>query len=107
MALLTQQKIDADGVEPIYTAAEGGGDTCVPGEGSFLHYKNGSGGALTVTLVTPGTVAGLAVEDRAIAIPAGDETMFLVGDEYRNPTTGLASITYSGVTTLTVASLRA
>lgn len=108
MALLAQQIIDADGVIPAYVSAAGGGDTCLPGKGSFLHYKNGSGGSITVTLVTPGTVEGrLAVEDQQRAIAAGAEAMILVGDEYRNPTTGLASITYSGVTSLTVGNFRA
>lgn len=107
MALLSQQKIDADGIEPAYAAAAGGGDTCVPGDGVYLHYKNGHSSAQTVTLVTPGTVAGLAVADRPIAIPAGDEAKFLVGDEYRNPATGLASITYSSATLLTVGCFRA
>lgn len=107
MALLTQQKINSTGVEPAYASAAGGGDTCVPGMGSFLHCKNGSGATITVTLVTPGLVSGLAVADRPVAIPAGEERMVLVGDEYRDPATGLASVTYSGVTSLTVASLRA
>lgn len=104
MALLQTQSIDADGLDPEYVAAAGGGDTCAPG--GFLHYKNGSGGSITVTLVTPGKVAGLDVADRPVAIPAGEERMITVGDEYRNPATGLCSITYSGVTTLTCGKFR-
>lgn len=106
MALLAQQKIDADGLTPAFVTAAGGGDTCLPGTGSYLHYKNGSGGSITVTLVTPGTVGGLAIADRPVVIAAGAEAKILVGDEYRNPTTGLASVTYSGVTSLTVGSFR-
>lgn len=107
MALLSQQKVDADGLTPAYVSAAGGGDTCLPGEGSYIHVKNGSGGSITVTLVTPGTVAGLAVADRAVAVGAGAEAKILIGDEYRNQSTGLASITYSGVTSLTIGSFRA
>jgi hypothetical protein len=107
MALLAQQKIDADGLTPAYTSAAGGGDTCAAGEGVYLHAKNGSGGSITVTLVTPGTVGGLAIADRPVAIAAGAEAKILVGDEYANPATGLASITYSGVTSLTVGAFRA
>lgn len=104
MAVLDTQVINAAGIEPAYDAAAGGGDSCAPG--TFLHYKNGSGSPITVTLVTPGTIAGLAIADRAVVVGAGDESMVRVGDEYRNPATGLCSITYSDVTTLTVGCFR-
>jgi hypothetical protein len=106
MAAIAQQLIDADGLTPSYVACAGGGDTVVAGSTSFVHIKNASGGSITVTLVTPGTVAGLPVGDRAVAIGAGAEAFITVGDEYRNPSTGRASLTYTGVTTLTIASLR-
>lgn len=108
MATLAIQPIDLDGVEPTYTAAAGGGDAMLPGKHNFLHVKNGGGSSVTVTLVTPITAHGLAVDDQTVAVPAGEERMVRVPPErYRNPSTGLASITYSGVTTVTVAALRA
>lgn len=106
MAALAQQLIDADGLTPAYVAAAGGGDTVIAGATSFVHVKNASGGSITVTLVTPGTVSGLAIADRPVAVGAGAEAMITVGDEYRDPTTGRASLTYSGVTTLTIGSFR-
>lgn len=108
MATLSTQSIDLDGMEPTYAAASAGGDKMLPSEHAFLHVKNGSGSEITVTLVTPGTYEGLAVSDQTLAVPAGEERMIRVTPErYRNSSDGLASITYSDVTTVTVAALRA
>lgn len=108
MATLTTQNISTTGLVPTYAAAAGGGDAMVADSTSFLHVKNGSGGSITVTLVTPATVdTNLAVGDRAVVVTAGTDQMIAVPDSlYRDPTTGLASITYSGVTSLTVAAIR-
>jgi hypothetical protein len=46
----------------------------------------------------------LLARDRVVSVPAGGERMIgpLSGSKYRNATTGVASITYSGVTSLTL-----
>ena len=107
MATLTTQNISDTGLQPTYAAASGGGDAMVADSTSFLHIKNGAGSSMTVTLVTPGTVDNLAVADRTITIAAGTDQMIAVPDiYYKDPTTGLASITYSSVTTVTVAAIR-
>lgn len=108
MATLTTQNITTAGILPTYTAAAGGGDAMIADATSFLHIKNGAGSSMTVTLVTPATVDNtLAVGDRAVTVAAGSEQMIAVPDSlYRDPTTGLASITYSAVTTVTVAAIR-
>lgn len=108
MATLTTQNISTTGIVPTYQAAAAGGDAMIADSTSFLHAKNASGGSITVTLVTPATVdTTLAVGDRAIVIAAGTDQMIAVPDIlYRDPTTGLAAITYSGVTSLTVAAIR-
>jgi hypothetical protein len=106
MALLTVQNITRAGTEPTYVAATVSGDTVNNAGNVALHYKNASGGAITVTIVTPNTVDGLAVTDRAVAIPAGEER--IIGPFQKaiyNDSTGVVSITYSGVTDLTVAAL--
>lgn len=107
MAALAIQDISQAGVAPTYAAAAVGGDTVIPGQGSFLHVKNGHTAAITVTLVTPGQVSGLAVADQAVTVPNGGERMIAVGDIYRDPTTGRASVTYDVVTAVTVGSFRA
>ncbi len=109
MATLAQQNIDNDGLTPALVAAAVGGDKVVPGAGSYIHVKNGSAGSITVTLVTPGTVDGvLGVGDRAVAVAAGAEALIAVPSSlYQNPADGLASLTYSAVTSLTIGSFRA
>lgn len=107
MATLAVQRIDNDGLTPAYVAAEVGGDKVVPGEGSYVHVKNGDGTSTDVTLVTPGTVDGLAVADRTVTVAAGAEAKIAVPDLYTNPVDGLASLTYSKVTSLTIGSFRA
>lgn len=107
MALLTRQ--DASGptgatITPV--AAAGGGDTMVGGQGVHLYVNNGGGSPITVTLVTPETVEGaLAVADRAVTVTNGTFREIPVPSRYNDPSTGLASITYSAVTSVTVAAI--
>jgi hypothetical protein len=89
-----------------FTPAAGGGDTCQTGLGVLLLVKNGDSSSHTVTLATPGTVNGLAIADRAIVVPAGDELGIPVTNDYRDPATGRAAITYDGVTSVEVAVIR-
>lgn len=103
--MLATQSIARAGVVPAYAAAAGGGDTFTPDRFTFVHAKNGSGGSITVTIVTPRTDAlGNPIADNAVAIGAGAEKMIgpFPSEFYGDPTTGLASLTYSGVTSLTV-----
>ncbi len=106
MALLASQSITRAGVTAAYAAAAGGGDTFTPDRDTFLQVKNASGGAITVTIVTPRTDGvGNAVADNTVSIPAttGDKMIGPFPAEfYADPSTGLASITYSGVTSLTI-----
>lgn len=107
MAALTQNVIDADGLTVSLVPAAVGGDTAVAGPGSYLEVLNGSGGSLDVVIATPGTVSGLPIGDRTVPVGAGIRMKIALGDEYRDPTTGRASLTYpGGVTTLTVGSFR-
>lgn len=109
MATLAKQSIKRTGVVPAYSAAAGGGDKFTPGEDIFLHVKNGSGGSITVTVVTPKEAfPDVAEADVAVAIAAGAEKMIgpFPANHFANPSdSGLAAITYSGVTSLTLAVL--
>lgn len=108
MATLTQHVIDNDGVVSTLVAAAGGGDKAVPGEGAYLEVANGSGGSITVTIATPEVRDGvLAVEDRAVAVAAAARVKIALPAELYEQADGLAWITYSGVTSLTVGSFRA
>jgi hypothetical protein len=105
MALLTRQDASpllGSLITPV--AAAGGGDTMVGAQGVHLYINNGGGSPITVTLVTPETVEGaLAVADRAITVTNATFKIIPVPSRYNDSITGLASITYSGVTTVTVA----
>jgi hypothetical protein len=106
MAALTTKVVPLSGTAVTFVSAAGGGDTCQTGAGVLLLVKNGDAAPHTVTLVTPGTVNGLALADRAIAVAAGAQQAIPVSNDYRNPSTGRASITYDGVTSVTVAVIR-
>ena len=106
MALLATQNVvlTGSGLTPAYTAAAGGGDTTAAGDRVFLHVKNGGGSPITVTLTTPGTVSDVAVSDPTYSVTNAQERMIgpLKPQLFADPTTGLVSIAYSGVTTVTV-----
>lgn len=104
---LTVQDVVRSGLSPSYASAEGDGNSFANNGRVVLHAKNGSGGSITVTIQTPGTVDGLAVSDRTVAIPAGEERIIGVFPpaDY-NQSDGSVYVDYSGVTSLTVAALR-
>jgi hypothetical protein len=109
MAVLNVQDIKRSGLDPAYVACAGGGDQFLPSEDTILHVKNGSGGALTVTVVTPGVAApDVPIADTQVSVPAGDDRFIgpFPAHLYQDPADNLADITYSGVTSLTIAALR-
>ena len=105
MALLSTQVSTVTGTAITYAAAAGGGDTFALLSGyQDVRVKNASGGSITVTLVIPGNTAeGQAVPDVPVAVAAGAEKSIKVPASAVDSTTGLCSLTYSGVTSLTVA----
>lgn len=107
MALLTAQQIQIDGLEMTTQAAAGGGDTLEPGEDLFLEVFNGDASDKTVTVVVPGTLYGVARGDVPVVVTAGERRK--IGPfprDLADPDTGLVSITYSAVTSVTVALCR-
>lgn len=105
MAALAAQRVALSGLAPTYASATSGGDTAPVGGGLRLHVFNGSGAAVTVTVVTPGTIDGLSIGDAALVVPASGHGVIPLNAVYRDPTTGRANITYSAVTTVSVAVL--
>lgn len=109
MATVSTQQIGKTGTAPTYSAADAAGDRVTPGEGTFLHVKNASAAGITVTLVTPGTVDGLAVADRTSnSVAAGGEDFISLANAklYRS-SDGLADLTWSATASVTFAVLRA
>lgn len=109
MATLTTQTISRAGVDPSLTAAAGGGDSFTPGDDVFIHVVNGGGGSITVTVLGQGTVLpNMDVPDVAVAVGAGTDRFIgpFPFTYFADPTDGLCDVTYSGVTSVTVAAFR-
>lgn len=106
MAALTVTDVPIDGgvadLAGAAVAAAGGGDTAPCGQGRFLVVFNGDASPKTVTITSPGTVRGLDVENPATVVAAGD-TAVIPLPALLAGANGRASITYSAVTSVTVA----
>lgn len=107
MATLSAQTISRSGLTPSYASAESGGDEFANTGTEFIHIKNGDGSSHTVTIVTSATVDGLAVEDRAVAVPAGEERMIgpFPTSSY-NDSSGNVALSYDAVTSVTIAIIK-
>lgn len=86
---------------PAYTAPSLSDTAAV---GTVLIVKNGSGASITVTLASPKTLeTGDAYPAKVFTVGAGGEAWIPVLKVYANPSTQLAAITYSSVTSVTAA----
>lgn len=103
MALLDYQAPTLSGATITYAAATAGGDTLGVTPNGALRVKNGDTAAKTVTVVTPGnTRYGQPQPDIAVPVPAGAEVA--VGPfPAALAVDGVISISYSAVTSVTVA----
>ena len=107
MALLTTQDISSGTLADFTTAAAaGGGDTVAVGSGAggwtmatYLLVLNAGGGAITVTVTLP---SGSVIGPINVAATTGRTMIRLLGVSPG----GIASIAYSGVTSVTVAAIR-
>ena len=110
MATLTTQSISRSGLTTSFTSAAGGGDSFTPDGQTLLRVKNASGSIITITVVSPGSVIeGVTKGDVTFTVPATTGDVIagpFPAEHFADPTDGLADITYSGVTSLTVAALR-
>lgn len=108
MAKIEEQLVTLAGLAPTFTAAAGGGDTFDPDADTFIVVKNGGGSPITVTVPTPRVdpATGLAEADVSVSVPATTGERWIGPfpfETYADPATGLGSIGYSGVTTVTTA----
>jgi hypothetical protein len=108
-AVVTTQPITRDGLEPVYTAAPLAGIAFVnQGERDFVHVKNGGVGAIVVTIQTAAVFDGLALADKTINIPAGEERFvgpFTMGI-YNQSADASVYVDFDVVTSVTVAVLK-
>jgi len=106
---LDYQQIRKTGTEVTYEAIDDVNGNQFQNDGRmFLHVLNASGDVATLTFVTPKTVDGLAIADRAVAITDAEERM--IGPfppTIYNDADRLVQITYSVIDVgVTVALLR-
>lgn len=110
MAALNTQKIDEDGLVATYDAAAAGGDSFVNDGRIILHAKNGDASPKTVTVAAevvstekPG-FGTLTKANAEVSVPATGEAFL---GPFPTTAFGVATeITYSDVTSLTLAVLR-
>ena len=113
MADLTKQKILESGLAPTMVAAAGGGDAITKNVGNvFFMVVNGGAGSINVTATVQNadldsdSHGEIIKGDRVVAVGVGETK--LIGPFARgafNDINGKVQITYSGVTSLTVAAL--
>lgn len=77
MALLTvvQSKRADNGINLAGVAAAAGGDTFPTTGVEALVIRNGGAGAITLTVITPGNLDGLAIADLTASIGVGETRM--------------------------------
>lgn len=103
MAQIPTSTLTVTGTAPTFQAAAAG-DTAAVGDGLYLLVKNGDTVSHTVTLATPGNlVTGDAIPDKTYTVTNGGEAWIPLLIAYRDPTDGLAHITYDATTSVTVA----
>lgn len=116
MATLTRQTIVEAGLTPTFASCAGGGDVVDNSDGkTFLYVKNGSGGSLTVTIAAASGASSISdpkygtLSKSAVAKAVGAGADAIIGpfkkQGFNNSSEQLA-ITYSGVTSLTIAALK-
>lgn len=107
MATLTYKQATVAGTNPAMAAASAGGDKVAPNDRGALLVLNGSGAPIDVTIVWPGnTKYGPANPDPVVAVPAGAYRLIgPFGSDLASSIDGLVAITYSAVTTVSVAAV--
>lgn len=106
MAALSTETVDIDGLEATASTPAGGGDTVVCGPKAFIRVYNGSGGSINVTVTATYSRVGLDLEDLVVAVPNGEARYIgpIQKEEFGNAS-GLATVTCSATTSVTIESL--
>jgi len=106
MAVLTVQRITQDGVTPSFVSADVGGDEFANGGRTFFYVKNGGASQITVTVDSVKQCNFGFDHDLTVDIPAGEERIIGPFDPGRfNNSSARVAVSYSDVTSVTVAAL--
>ncbi len=104
---LTVQEMLPAGLAVAFVAAAAAGNSFVNNGRTFLRVRNGGGAAITVTVVASGRCDQTFLHPETVSIPAGGERDIGAFAIARfSDTTGRVTVTYSAVTTVTVAAIR-
>lgn len=112
MATLTVNEVTLAGFrdDNALVAAAGGGDSFLPGATTYIRVNNGGGAPITVTVATPNSVgnSGLAQADVSVSVTNAQSRLIgpFPAHLFAQADDGLADITYSGVTSVTVGVFR-
>lgn len=104
MAVLSVQEITLAGVDPTLAAAAAGGDTFANDGRTYFDINNGSGGSINATFDATELCNQGFDHDEVVAVPAGARRRIGPFPTGRFGTT--VSVSYSDVTTVTVAAVR-
>lgn len=101
--LLVLQEIVRTGLTPAYGAGDAANGHYFDNRSQevHLHVKNGDASPMTVTIVTPGTIDGLAIPDLVVTVAATDEK--IIGP-FRNDLYGQAEQALSKAVTIDLSS---
>jgi hypothetical protein len=105
MALLTLRPMSTAGSAITYSSASASDTFPLDASGkTFVHIKNAGASSDTVTITTAGTVGpGLAIADLSFAVANGAEKFVGPLDPALYAVDGIATITHSYTTSVTVA----
>jgi hypothetical protein len=101
---LTTQNIALTGLTPTYGAVSAS-DTFTPNGRLFIHVKNAGGSPdVCVVGVVAGDPPGLTIADNSVSVTNAQERMIgpFPAQFFADPTTGLATVTHSFTTSVTV-----
>ena len=106
MALIAVQQITAAGLTPVLSAANLTDTVVVTNNLVHLQVANASGGAITVSISDPGaTPSGNAGTVVPVSVGAGTTKLIPIPLTAVSPATGVATITYSAVTSVTAGAI--
>lgn len=107
---LASQQVITTGLGATYTAANVDGHMFAPGDNRVLHVVNGGGSSINVTVQAEYTRDGLALPDRVVAVPNGEDRFIGPFDretyaQRSGADRGKVYVDFSAVTSVTVALL--
>lgn len=107
MATITPTNITTAGQAITFVAASAGGDTIAGAGNTTIQFqvKNGGGASITVTFAGVTACDQGTVHTYPVTCAAGVDTDIVIPAKAINPTTGNVAVTYSAVTSVTVAAL--